>query len=177
MQLQCGAVYPSVCIKIVRAAPWYPNHSFLRYFHTSNRGRSLSKLLCCSAGAGRAIYLFCLGLFTFSPLTYKFQLSSTVLLVVNGAIGKFLTITTNMEPNKSMPFGGTDILTQFMTRPLEYLLMTTIFLAIPYILTHYSRSNLNDYPVVNASRKGLLSGRIGTRVSLTNPRLVLANIC
>lgn len=76
-----------------------------------------------------------------------------------------------------MPFGDIDILTLFMTRPLEYFLMTTIFLAISYILMQYSRSNLNDYPVVNASRKGLLSGRIGTRVSLTNSGLVLANLC
>ncbi|KAK7737588.1 hypothetical protein SLS63_002717 [Diaporthe eres] len=76
-----------------------------------------------------------------------------------------------MEPNKSMPFGDIDILTLFMTRPLEYFLMTTIFLAISYILTQYSRSNLNDYPVVNASRKGLLSGRIGTRRAFTHDAL------
>lgn len=82
-----------------------------------------------------------------------------------------------MEPNSSMPFSGTDILTQFTTWPLDYLVTTILVLAISFIFAYYPKSNLKDYPIVNASPKGFLSGRIGTRVSLTNLRLVPANLC
>lgn len=81
-----------------------------------------------------------------------------------------------MEPNSSIPFGGTDILTQSMAWPLEYVLTTIIVLTISLVFAYYPKPNLNDYPIVNASPKGFLSGRIGTRVSLTNLRLVPANL-
>lgn len=132
-----------------------------------------------SAGVGRPIYLFRLGFFIFSTFSYwllTFQHSVTSSRY-EWCYWKVFDINLIMEPNSSIPFGGTDILTQFMAWRPEYLLTTIIVLAISLVLAYYPKPNLNDYPIVNVSPKGFLSGRIGTRVSLTNPRLAPANLC